>query len=66
MNSKLFLFVFSALVSYLVAGINPAILLSKMIYHQDIRTLGSKIPDLQISKEYSETGMPGMYLHWIS
>lgn len=44
MNSKLFLFVFSALVSYLVAGINPAILLSKMIYHQDIRTLGSKNP----------------------
>ncbi len=44
MNAKLFLFVFSALVSYLVAGINPAILLSKMIYHQDIRTLGSKNP----------------------
>lgn len=44
MNSKLFLFVFSALVSYLVAGINPAILLSKLIYHQDIRTLGSKNP----------------------
>ncbi len=33
-----------ALCSYLVGGINPSILLSKLIYHQDIRTLGSKNP----------------------
>ncbi len=30
--------------SYLIGGINPAILLSRLIYHQDIRTLGSKNP----------------------
>lgn len=44
MNNKIFLFMISALVSYLVAGVNPAILLSKLIYHKDIRTLGSGNP----------------------
>lgn len=34
----------AAVVSYLIAGVNPSILLSKMIYKQDIRTVGSKNP----------------------
>ena len=34
----------AALIPYLVNGINPAIVMSKMIYHKDIRTLGSKNP----------------------
>ncbi len=44
---KIMAFVFYALaavVPYLIAGLNPAILLSKTIYHQDIRTQGSKNP----------------------
>ncbi len=32
------------LCSYMIGGLNPAILLSRLIYHQDIRTLGSKNP----------------------
>lgn len=32
------------IVAYLLAGINPAIVLSKLIYKQDIRSLGSKNP----------------------
>ena len=35
------IWIFVALFSYFVAAINPAILLSKMIYHQDIRNCGS-------------------------
>lgn len=38
------LYILAALVAYLVAGWNPAITLSKAIYKQDIRTLGSKNP----------------------
>lgn len=38
------LFLITAVVSWLVGGINPAILLSNLIYHQDIRTLGSHNP----------------------
>lgn len=34
----------AAICSYLLAGFNLAILLSKVIYHQDIRELGSKNP----------------------
>lgn len=34
----------AAVVSYLVAGVNPSILLSKLFYKQDIRTVGSKNP----------------------
>ena len=30
--------------AYLLAGVNPAIVLSKLIYKKDIRTLGSKNP----------------------
>lgn len=36
--------ILAAVVGYLVAGINPAIVFSKLIYHQDIRTLGSGNP----------------------
>lgn len=33
-----------AFISYLVSGLNPAIILSKAIYHQDIRDYGSNNP----------------------
>lgn len=38
------IFPIAAVVAYLVSGINPAILLSKLVYGQDIRTVGSKNP----------------------
>lgn len=41
---KYLLFPLAAVVSYLVAGLNPAILLSTVIYHRDIRECGSKNP----------------------
>ncbi len=34
----------AAVTAYLVSGINPAILLSRAVYKQDIRTVGSKNP----------------------
>lgn len=34
----------AAIVPYLIAGVNPSILLSKLVYRQDIRTQGSKNP----------------------
>lgn len=34
----------AAVIPYLVCGLNPAIVMSKLIYHQDIRELGSKNP----------------------
>jgi glycerol-3-phosphate acyltransferase PlsY len=37
----IFLFIAAAIAGYLVCGINPAIVLSKLIYKTDIRTLGS-------------------------
>ena len=41
---KVLVWILAAVVGYLVAGINPAIVFSKLIYHQDIRTLGSGNP----------------------
>lgn len=41
---KFLLFVISAVSAYLISGINPSIILSKVIYGKDIRTLGSKNP----------------------
>ena len=41
---KIAFFPLMALFAYLISGLNPAIILSKMIYHQDIRELGSKNP----------------------
>lgn len=38
------LYAISAVVAYLVGGVNPAIVLSKLVYHEDIRTLGSGNP----------------------
>lgn len=38
---KVLLYLGSALSAYLICSVNPAIILSKAIYHQDIRTLGS-------------------------
>ncbi len=38
------IFPIAAIAAYLISGVNPAILLSKLIYHQDIRTVGSKNP----------------------
>lgn len=41
---KIILCFIAAISGYLIGGINPAIVLSKAIYHKDIRTLGSKNP----------------------
>ncbi len=41
---KFLLIFFTAFASYLIGGINPAIVLSRLIYHQDIRECGSKNP----------------------
>ena len=38
---KVLIFIISAIVSYAVAGLNPSIVLSHAIYHQDIRKKGS-------------------------
>lgn len=40
----LIVFIIAAVVSYLVSGINPAIVLSTLIYKKDIRNEGSKNP----------------------
>lgn len=37
----IFLFIAAAICGYLVCGINPAILISKLVYKKDIRTCGS-------------------------
>lgn len=42
--NKVLLFAVCAAVSYLIGGINPAIIFSKLIYRKDIRTLGSHNP----------------------
>lgn len=41
---KIAIFLIAAICAYLLSGVNPAIVLSKLIYHQDIRELGSKNP----------------------
>ena len=41
---KIFLYIMAASCGYLVAGLNPAIAMSKAIYHQDIRECGSGNP----------------------
>lgn len=41
---KVLIWILAALVGYFTAGVNPAIVLSKLIYHQDIRELGSGNP----------------------
>ena len=38
------LYLICAVFAYLFGGLNPAIMLSKLIYHRDIRTLGSGNP----------------------
>lgn len=38
------LFVFGALFSYILSGINPAVIISKVVYKTDIRKSGSKNP----------------------
>ena len=43
-TKQIILLICAAVVPYLVCGINPAILLSSLMYHKDIRTLGSKNP----------------------
>lgn len=43
MNS-IYLYIPCALSAYLFGSINPAIILSKLVYHRDIRTLGSGNP----------------------
>lgn len=41
---EIVILILSAVCAYLLSGVNPAIVLSKLIYHQDIRELGSKNP----------------------
>lgn len=41
---KIAIFFIAAVSAYLLSGVNPAIVLSNLIYHQDIRNLGSKNP----------------------
>lgn len=41
---EVLVFIIAAVCAYLVSGINPAIVLSKAVYKQDIRELGSKNP----------------------
>ena len=41
---KLWLFILAALFGYLIGAWNPAIFLSKLLYRQDIRTVGSGNP----------------------
>ena len=38
------LFIIAGVTAYLISGLNPAIILSKLIYHADIREKGSKNP----------------------
>lgn len=44
MTALVLVLVCSAIVSYLMGGLNGAIMLSRAVYHQDIRELGSKNP----------------------
>ncbi len=41
---KITLLLAAAVCSYLAAGVNYAVIFSKVFYHQDIRTLGSGNP----------------------
>ena len=41
---KVFLYIIAALCGYVVAGMNPAIAISKSVYHKDIRECGSGNP----------------------
>ena len=41
---KVILCIAAAVVSYLVSGLNPSIILSKLVYHRDIRECGSGNP----------------------
>lgn len=41
---KIFVFTFCLIFAYFVSSLNPAIILSNLIYKKDIRTLGSKNP----------------------
>lgn len=41
---EIFLFISAGICAYLIAGFNPAIALSKLVYHKDIRECGSKNP----------------------
>ncbi len=51
------LFIIAAIVAYLVSGINPAIVMSKAIYHKDIRTCGSGNPGFtNFKREFGNVG----------
>lgn len=41
---KIALFISAAVCAYFITGLNPAIILSKLVYHKDIRTCGSGNP----------------------
>ena len=41
---KVFLYIAAAICGYVVAGMNPAIAISKAVYHKDIRECGSGNP----------------------
>ena len=44
MLMKVFMFILAAVVSYLICGVNFAVILSNLIYHSDIREQGSGNP----------------------
>lgn len=41
---KYAIFPIAAIVAYLISGVNPALLIARLVYHQDIRTVGSGNP----------------------
>lgn len=41
---KIILYILAAIAAYLVGGLNPAIIISKTVYHKDIRECGSGNP----------------------
>ena len=42
--NEIVLFIIAAVTAFIFSGLNPAIILSKVIYHSDIREEGSKNP----------------------
>ncbi len=60
---KVLLFILAAVCAYLICGINPAILLSKLVYHEDIREKGSGNPGFTNFKRcYGNLGWVVLFL----
>ncbi len=52
----------SAVISYLIAGVNNAVIFSNLIYHKDIRELGSKNPGFTNFKRVFAGGISWLVL----